>query len=711
MRSRWSDAEESAFLDLLGGDSGPGGDVASRTYSARLIGQEPELVLHGGGNTSVKTSARSVLGESMPVIHVKASGCDLASITPKDQPAINLAYLRRLLELDGMSDAAMVNELMTHLLRHDAPMPSMEALVHAAIPARFVDHTHADAILALTNQSGGDALVREALGESVMVLEYVPPGFGLAKAVAASLKARPRALVLMQHGLITWGQDARESYETTIELVTRAEEFASSRRRRGARRTAPRGNGDHATPTSIEDAVRRYERIAPVLRGALAERTGSPDRPYRRVILSSLIDRATLDFVDGPRGRELALTPPVTTDHLIRTKPLPLWLEPGDFEDESKLAMRIHEAAGRYAREYSAYVDRHVARLADQVLSLDPLPRVVLIPGVGAVCAGGDVVSAGIARDITRHTLAIKSQIAEMGGSYLGLPEDHLFDMEYRALQRAKLPAARPPLAGTIAVVTGAAGAIGSGITRGLLENGCHVAAADLPGAPLEDLVRGLGETFQGRVTDVAMDVTDPDSVERGLDEIAAAWGGLDILVLNAGVAHVSTIADMDLEAFRRCQRVNEEGTLLVLRAAARRFARQRTGGDCVLVSTKNVFAPGAGFGAYSATKAASHQLARIASCELAPLDVRVNMVSPDAVFSDGARRSGLWAQVGPSRMRARGLDEAGLEEYYRERNLLKARVTAEHVARAVLFFVTRQTPTTGATIPVDGGLPDSTPR
>ncbi len=216
---------------------------------------------------------------------------------------------------------------------------------------------------------------------------------------------------------------------------------------------------------------------------------------------------------------------------------------------------------------------------------------------------------------------------------------------------------------------------------------------------------------FGPKIVGVPLDVTDAASVAAAFRAVASTWGGVDIVVANAGIAHVAPLDRMDLETFQRLERVNVEGTLLVLAECARHFRAQATGGDVVLVSTKNVFAPGAKFGAYSATKAAAHQLARIASLEMADLDVRVNMVSPDAVFSDGGRKSGLWAEVGPDRMRARGLDEAGLEAYYRSRNLLKAGVTARHVANAVVFFVTRQTPTTGSTIPVDGGLPDATPR
>jgi NAD(P)-dependent dehydrogenase (short-subunit alcohol dehydrogenase family) len=268
------------------------------------------------------------------------------------------------------------------------------------------------------------------------------------------------------------------------------------------------------------------------------------------------------------------------------------------------------------------------------------------------------------------------------------------------------------PLSAHVTLITGAAGAIGAGLCRGLLQAGSHVAATDLAGERLDSLVGELREEFPpDRVLGVPLDVTDPASVAAGLESIIAEWGGVDLAVINAGVAHVSTLEEMDLAAFQRLERINVEGTLLLLQAMARHFRLQATGGDIVLISTKNVFAPGASFGAYSATKAAAHQLARIASLELAELDVRVNMVAPDAVFGEAGRKSGLWQEVGPGRMKARGLDEQGLEDYYRSRNLLKARVTPEHVARAVLFFATRQTPTTGATLPVDGGLPDATPR
>jgi rhamnose utilization protein RhaD (predicted bifunctional aldolase and dehydrogenase)/NAD(P)-dependent dehydrogenase (short-subunit alcohol dehydrogenase family) len=703
MDSRWSDNEASEYVQRYGEKWGEA--LALRTYTSRLIGGEKGLVLHGGGNTSVKGTFTSVLGEEVPTIYVKGSGRDLAAIEPEGHCGLALDYLQRLRALTELSDEAMVNELLTHRLDARGPRPSIEALVHAFIPCTYVDHTHADAILMLTNQHDGERTVRDALGDDVTIVRYVRPGFPLAKVVADAFEASPGSggMVLMKHGLLTWGETARESYDRTVRLVTRAEEYLSAK---------GTGQGTASTSTPAGTAGGRYLTIAPILRGLLAVRTGDADRPYRRFVIRPLITEQVLDLVDSATGMEIALTPPLTADHLIRTKPLPLWIDGLDFGDHGALRRQISSAVTEYAARYDAYYERHSSRKKAGLRRFDSMPRVVLIPGVGAVCAGTDAAEAGVVRDITERTLAAKARIAAMG-RYDGLTEEHLFDMEYFSLQHAKLGGedVDTPLGGAVALVTGAAGAIGSAICQGLLEQGCHVAATDVAAEGLGSLLDELRLDYGDRVLGARVDVAVPESVAAGFDSMTEAWGGVDLVVVNAGVAHVSSLADMEPEDFRKLERVNVEGTLNVLSEAARRFKVQGTGGDVVLISTKNVFAPGARFGAYSATKAAAHQLARIASLELAEIDVRVNMVSPDAVFAHGERRSGLWGEVGPDRMRARGLDEQGLEDYYRNRNLLKAKVTAAHVARAVLFFATRQTPTTGATIPVDGGLPDATPR
>jgi rhamnulose-1-phosphate aldolase/alcohol dehydrogenase len=702
MKNRWRDEEAAEFVKKYGAPWGE--DLALRTYSSRLLGAEADLVLHGGGNTSVKGTHTNILGERVAAVYVKASGFDLAAIEPGGHSGLDLASLRKLRALDDLSDETMMDEFRARLFNPHAATPSLETLVHAFLPAKFVDHTHADAILALTNQPQGEKLLQEALGEEVTVLPYMRPGFKLAKAVAEAFEAKPqaRAMVWMKHGIVTWGETARESYSAMIELVSRAEDLLSERATKSLK---------VVTQTSVATAQERVAGVAPILRGLLAQQSGDPDRPSRRIILLPLTTHEVLDFVDSDRGRELALTPPLTSDHLIRTKALPLWIDAPCYDDMAKLRDQIVKAVQAYSDQYDAYVARHAAQIRPGISRFDSLPRVILMPGLGALCAGQNAKAAAIARDITAHTLAVKSRVAAMG-TYEGLSEEHLFEMEYHSFQQAKLGVSVDlPLSREVAIVTGAAGAIGSAICEELLEQGCHVAATDLAGDALRNLVGELATKHGRRIIAVPLDVTDPKSVTQAFSAVIGTWGGVDLVVVNAGVAMVAPLAELDVESFRKLERVNVEGTLLVIGEAARHFRTQGTGGDIVLVSTKNVFSPGAKFGAYSATKAAAHQLARVASLELAELGVRVNMVAPDAIFVHGARKSGLWAEVGPDRMRARGLDEKGLEDYYRQRNLLKATITARHVAKAVLFFATRQTPTTGATLPVDGGLPDATPR
>jgi len=702
MKNRWSEEDAEQFVAEYGPEWGV--DLAQRVYLATLIGAEANLVLHGGGNTSVKTSFTNKLNETLPVIYVKASGRDMAAIKPEGYTCLDLEYLIKLRALRELSNKDMRNEFTTHTLDSRAASPSIETLLHAFIPKAYIDHTHADAILALTNQPDGKELVAEALGNSVLILDYVSPGFKLAKAAADLLGRHPeaRAMVLMRHGLITWGDSARQSYDTTIDLITQAESFLH-------RRATQPITVDCMTPLAL--AEERVGRVAPVLRGLLARKTGNPDRPYARSVLVPLVSREILEFVDSVHAKELALTPPLTGDHLIRTKALPLWIDHPDYEDGVKLRKQLSTAVADYCRAYDSYIDRHSQRMPEGVARFDPLPRVVLLPGLGAFCSGTDISAALIARDITSHTLAVKAQIAAIS-TYAGISESDLFDMEYLSLQHAKLRCDHDlQLEGQVALITGAAGAIGSGIAVELLRQGCHVGLTDINGENLAALVDELKSDYGERVTGVELDVTDESSVMQGFGALVRSWGGVDLVIINAGLALVSSLEEMDPDSFRKLQRVNVEGTLLMLAESARHFRTQGTGGDIVMISTKNVFSPGAGFGAYSATKSAAHQLGRIASLELAEIDVRVNMVSPDAVFSHGDRKSGLWAEVGPDRMAARGLDPQGLEEYYRNRNILKARVTAQHVARAVLFFATRQTPTTGACLPVDGGLPDATPR
>lgn len=702
MQNSWKKSEAELIKKEFGLQSG--NDVAQCIYVSRLIGREPDLVLHGGGNTSVKTVIPNIFGDQCPTIFVKASGYDLANISADGFSAIDLERAKRLRSLPDLTQDEMNKQLRIHLLDPNAPMPSVEAFLHAFIPAKFIVHTHPATILGLTNQSDASRVVSKVFGNDVVSVPYIRAGFGLAKQAAQTFDQKPKSkgMILLQHGLVTWGETAEEAYGATIDLINTAEQYW-----RDQTHTAQISS----FKPSFKEEEKRYIEIGPLLRGLLAEKTDDPDHPFRRFILVPLITAGVIDFLNHPNAQKLAASAPLTPDHLVRTKSTPLFIADPKYDDPAKFKEQVRAALQDYAKQYNAYYERHSNRLVPGAIKFDPIPRVILLPGIGAVCAGVNERAAIIARDITEQSLTVKRWFALSDLQYEGIEEEHLFDMEYLLMQQAKVAAKTSPLERQVALITGAVGAIGMGITEALLQNGCHVAVTDLAGENLDKAAEGLQRRYPNQVFATPMDVTDSRSIEDAFKKVIYKWGGIDLLIINAGVALVSSLTDMDLDAFRRLEKVNVEGTMLLLREAAKLFQLQGTGGDVILISTKNVFAPGAKFGAYSATKAASHQLARIASLEFAEYDVRVNMVAPDAVFSHGPTKSGLWAEVGPDRMKARGLDEAGLEEYYRNRNLLKSKITAEHVARAVLFFATRQTPTTGATLPVDGGLPDATPR
>ena len=702
----WNTASLEEFAATCSGDLSR--QFVEQMYATRLLGGDPAFALHGGGNTSFKSSATDPFGEPVETLFVKVSGCDMALAGPDDFVTLDLVKLRKL-DRDGELDDAAMNACFRSAMVHFHPRkPSIETLLHAFLPFTCVDHTHPDAILSLTNRSDADACIGGVFAGSVAVLPYATVGVGLARAVAQAVRATPgcRGVVIGHHGLVTWGSDAREAFDVTVNLVAQAEKWLAAHRKTGIVQSAA---SDH----SSSGAESAYLNTAPVLRSCL---TPEPDGDGVRPVISLEYagDDELLALIGNPSVSRSIVSTPVTPDYIIRIRRLPLFIDDPKLDDPEVFRKQLTDAINAWRKEYDDFVTRLGGDVTVHEYRANLLPRVVIIRGLGIVCAGATAGEARRAMEITRHGLNIKRSIMETGGDYLGLDDDHCFNMEFRSYQRAKLTrtAAGGRLAGRIVLVTGAAGAIGSGICTSLLEKGCQVAVSDLSGAALDTVVGEFTGTYgPDNVLSVPMDVTDEASVRDGFATIIRRFGGIDGVVVNAGIAHVASLATLELDAFRRLERVNTDGTLLTIREAARLFTLQGTGGDIILISTKNVFAPGASFGAYSATKAAAHQLARIASLELAPVDVRVNMVAPDAVFSHGTHKSGLWATVGPGRMKSRGLDEAGLEEYYRNRNLLKAKVTAPHVAAAVEFFLERRTPTTGATIPVDGGLPDATPR
>ena len=706
MQSRWSDEEARSFVERYMAE---GEDLALRVYTSRLIGSDPDLVLHGGGNTSVKSTFRDLLGEPVPAIFVKGSGWNLDSLAPEGLPGMRLAGLQRLRGLAALSDEEMVNQQRTHLFRADAPNPSVEALLHAFLPGKFIDHSHADAILALTNRPDGEAVVREVYGERVGIVPYVMPGFGLALRAAEVHDAQPAAvgLVLLKHGLFTWGETARESYERHVELVDAAERWLAHRAG-GSRRIWTIAASPAADPAATEALAAV---VAPLLRGRLAQPSGDPDQPFRRMIVEWKGGEEILEWVDGAAMEALARTPPLTLDHLLRTKGQPLVVAPPDTSSPEAWAGRIESALAVYVRDYEAYFAAGVAAFGERK-PLDPLPRVILVPRVGMFTAGPAAKDARIAADLYEHTIRTKRRVWETG-EYEGLPDLDLWKMEYWSLQQAKLGREnKKPLARQVAAVTGAAGAIGSAVAGKLLEAGAHVALLDRDAAALATVEARLAKLYgKAAVAAFVHDVTDEASTAAAFAGICRRFGGVDVVVPNAGIALSTPITEIALADWRRVQEVNSTGVFLTVREAARLLKLQGTGGNIVLISSKNVYAPGAQFAAYSASKAAAAQLAKVAALELAVHGIRVNSINPDAIFGTAETPSGLWQEVGPDRAKARGLDLNGLAGFYRDRSLLKVRLTGEHVGNAVVFFASNQTPTTGATLPVDAGVPEAFPR
>lgn len=705
MVSKWNESKSKEKSQQFEMDFGRA--FGEMLYVTQLIGNEPDLALHGGGNTSFKSNVTTVVGETVEAIYVKASGVDMKTIDDSGFVCLDHGRLKKLSILESIDDAAMANEFKSSMLASSDKLPSIETLMHVFIDRPCIVHTHPTALLALTNRKNGAEAVADACGKNnVCFIEYASSGLSLAKSVFTALmnNANAKGILISHHGLVTWGNTAKEAYEKTIDIVDKAQQYLNAKMNMTI---------SVSSDTDIEIARARYAAIAPMLRGLVSPKTNDQDNPYSPMILVPLISKEILGLLSHEKAKEIACSSAITPDYLVRAKSVPLFVENPDYGNIVALKETLDAALSGYSSSYESYMKKYASQIPSfHAEGLDLLPRVVLLPGMGAVCIGHDFEKACIVRDIVLQAMQTKIAIYQTNGGYAGLSEDHIFDMEFRAFQVAKVTNKESlPLRGKVAIVTGAAGAIGSGICDELLASGCHVAVTDLAGDNLNSMTRTLSGIYGNRVIGVPLDVTNKASVSSAFETVVNRFGGVDIVVVNAGLAHVAPLVDLDMEAFQRLERVNVEGTLLMLAEAGRCFRLQNMGGDIVLVSTKNVFAPGAKFGAYSATKAASHQLARIASLEFADMNVRVNMVSPDAVFSHGETKSGLWAKVGPDRMKARGLSEKGLEEYYQSRNLLKARVTARHVAKAVLFFVTHQTPTTGATIPVDGGLPDATPR
>ncbi len=662
MESAWSDSHAQAMVADYA-KIGVGTDLALRVYTTRLLGQDPALVLHGGGNSSVKTRMRDLTGEDVDVLCVKGSGWDMGDIEPAGLPAVRLAPLQNLRALDNLNDFDMVNAQRGNLLDSTAPNPSVETLLHAFLPHKFVDHTHSTAVLSLTDQPDGEEICRRVYGDRFGIVPYIMPGFALAKKAVEVYEQAPsvEGLILLKHGIFTFGGSASEAYERMIAAVSDAEAAIAANRK------------NRNVTIDIPDNLASLAEIAPVIRGACAIRDDATGA-HKRFVLDHRCDRRILDYVNGAELDRYSQQGVVTPDHNIRIKNLPLLLPVPD-ED---FAEKCRQAVTDYVSGYHAYFERNNALHDGAKTELDPMPRVALVPGIGLFGLGRNTKEAAVAADLAENNIATILD-AEAIGRFEALSEADLFDVEYWALEQAKLgKGSEPPLLRQIAVVTGGLGAIGQATAKALARAGAEVALLD---------VSRSGDAID-------CDVTDRVAVDAAFDEVCRRHGGVDIVVSNAGAAWQGKIGEVDDAVLRQSFELNFFAHQNVAQAAVRIMRRQGTGGCLLFNTSKQAINPGADFGPYGLPKAATLFLVRQYALDHGADGIRANAVNADRI------RSGLLTdEMIASRAKARGLDEAD----YMSGNLLGREVTAEDVAQAFLHHAL-SLKTTGDVTTVDGG-------
>jgi len=675
MQSRFVRAHAEAMVAHYAATGVPR-DLALRVYTTRLLGADPRLVLHGGGNTSVKTRMPDLMGREVEVLCVKGSGADMAVIEPAGLPAVRLTELRLLRTRAALSDEDMVRLQRANLIDPMAPNPSVETLLHAFMPHKFVDHTHATAVLSLIDQPDGEARAAEVYDGRMGIVPYIMPGFALAKKAAEIYEANTAAvgLILHKHGIFTFGDSADDAYERMIEMVSLAE----ARLRRGRRAV-------FAT-AQLPQILLPLADAAPIVRGACALK--NTEGAHRRLILEFRSSDAILNFVNGSEVKRYATAGVVTPDHAIRTKNWPLVLEApresGDF------AMSAAAAAAAFVESYRGYFARHNARCGGTKKMLDPLPRVVLVPGLGLFGLGRSKKDAGIAADLAETAVATIVD-AEAIGRFESITEAEMFDCEYWSLEQAKLGAAKElPLAGQIAAITGAAGTIGAATAKAFAAAGAEIVVLDVN----EPAARAIAKSVGGAALAVPCDVTDGSSVRTAFARIAEAFGGVDIVVSNAGAAWQGRIGEVDEATLHRSFDLNFYGHQRVAQAAVRIMLAQGTGGCLLFNTSKQAINPGPNFGPYGLPKAATLFLARQYAVDHGADGIRANAVNADRI------RSGLLTDAMISeRAKARGLSEME----YMKGNLLGREVTAEDVAQAFLAQALALKTTADVTT-VDGG-------
>src|SRR5262245_31224102 len=677
MLSRWSDADARKAIEGYA-KIGVGEDLALRTYSTRLLGGDPLLVLHGGGNTSVKTRMGDVLGETHEVLCVKGSGWDMGAIEPAGLPAVKLEPLRKLRRLDRLSDEDMVNAQRTNLLNANAPNPSVETLLHAFLPAKFIDHTHAAAVLSLVDQPNGKDLLEEVYNGSMGFVPYVIPGFALAKLAAEVFEARPSVagLILHKHGIFTFAETAREAYERMIDMVSRAEVRLAKGRR------------NVFAAAALPAAAAALGEVAPLVRGAVAVRPTANGGEPKRFLLAFRSGQEVLNYVNGTDLADYGQRGVVTPDHIIRTKNYPLIAPPPEMGKLDHFAQGLRTAVAAYMDRYEDMFARENKRTGGGKSKLDPMPRVVLVPGLGLFGVGSTSKDAAIAADLAENAIRVITD-AEAIGRFEPLPEADLFDVEYWSLEQAKVKGAlSKALTGQVAVVTGGASGIGAATARAFAAEGAAVAVLDRAEAAataVANEVKGLA---------VACDVCDRSSVAAAFTRIVARFGGVDILVSNAGAAWQGRIGEVADEVLRQSFELNFFAHQTVAQEAVAILQKQATGGVLLFNVSKQAVNPGPNFGPYGLPKAATLALMRQYALDYGSHGIRANGVNADRI-----RTGLLTSAMIADRAKARGMSESD----YMGGNLLRREVMAADVAQGFVALAKARA-TSGHILTIDGG-------
>ena len=648
-----------------------------RVYTSRLLGQNSDLVLHGGGNTSVKIQQTNLFGEAEDILYVKGSGCDLATIDEDGFTPLLLKTLRKLAALENISDVEMIRQQQMAKSNPDAPNPSVEALLHAIIPFDWIDHTHADAVVTLTNTPEGNELIRKIYGERLLLIPYVMPGFKLSRKVFEMTKkidwTQFEGMILLNHGIFSFGDTALESYTRMIDLVSLAEDFLAK-------------NSTLANTAATESVPGKAE----LLKLACIRRKVSALRGTASLAQLNFSTEART-FAKLTNVKEIATRGPITSDHLIRTKSVPAIIDPENPQ----------RSLDEFSSAYKAYFERHTN---GEQKCLDSAPRWAVWPGHGTISFGANLTESGIVSDIAEHTVKA-IQLAEnltaegFSGGWQPVSEKHLFEAEYWVLQQAKLKSENvnqgeqktiSEFQGKIAIVSGAASGIGLACARELFAQGAVVVGLDLNPE--------ISKIFcEPGMLGLQCDVTDQKAVIEAVAETVRQFGGIDILVLNAGTFPAGqTIEEMGEQTWSRSLEINLTAPQQLLQACVP-FLKEGLDPAVVFMASRNVPAPGAGASAYSVPKAGQTQLARIAALELGKFGIRVNILHPDCVYD-----TGLWTPDALERSAKRyGLTV----EQYKSRNILKIDVKTKEVARMVCAMSGAVfAKTTGAQIPIDGG-------